>query len=378
MKTASGQEKMILGLTATFVFIFICIFMGFKNKEKNLSISDINNINYEMAKAKSSEVLYSLEGREIDRENQELNSLSENNKNKKLNSDLSKPEKLKKIETVKNNQNKKSDANLQAALTAKKTAADLKSAHSKNKVVDLTEQKSLETESDFKAQTGSNLIKNISNTNDIPAASNKKYEVKNNIKNKDQWFKEILLSNDRQIVLQFAAAYKNNDITDVDFYSVVSQLLSSADENKKGFGLYALRATPSLASYAALVKAQPSLTSTYQSYTQEALLSYHQPGFLNYLHQALKLNDKQIILKTLDIVKIGLTDVKNGTTTGLVESRYRRDINFMTFAAQNYQNFLPELNQLQNQSHISGDQDIFMAAGQLSQFIQSTTVVAAN
>jgi hypothetical protein len=170
------------------------------------------------------------------------------------------------------------------------------------------------------------------------------------------------------------SAYKNKEVSENDFYNVVNQLLSSQQESKKGFGLYALRTTPSYQSYAALVKAQANVNSTYQAYVQDALLSYNQPANLNYLRQALNSTDKKIVLKTIEIVKTGVIDVKNGTTSALVDVRNRRDSEMNVFAVQNYQAFLPQLAQLQQ----SGDADVNSAAMQLTQTIQSTAVVASN
>lgn len=70
--TLSNIEKMILGISAVFVALFISFFFTIKSGRPNMTGVGSHNINYEMAKAKSAESLYSLEGREIDRDNQEL------------------------------------------------------------------------------------------------------------------------------------------------------------------------------------------------------------------------------------------------------------------------------------------------------------------
>lgn len=203
-------------------------------------------------------------------------------------------------------------------------------------------------------------------------------EAKKNFKSIAEWTKEIFASTDRQVILKFVAAYRNKEVSDSDFYSVVTQLLNTQDEGKKGFGLYALRAAPSFASYAMLVKSQSSMNASYQTYIQETLLSYHQTGSLGYLKQALSSNDKQIVLKTLDIIKVGYLDIKNGNSSSLIDSRYRRDGDYAMFSLQNYLAFLPQLIRLQSQAQLSGDQDVYAAATVLVQTIQPSTAVAVN
>ena len=375
----SGHEKLILGLTAVLVLAFAGFFLIFQGQKTKVSQSEIHNINYEMAKAKSAESLYSLEGREIDRDNQEL--------------EIAAPNSSKNLSTQKINQNKKAAA-ASAKAAVKKNVAPSTAANAKAKNKKTNELKSnlnvdksrfsvqdAETVSQKESNQQSNYpqpAQQVSNENVAATDSDKKNETKKNIKTIAEWTNEIFASTDRAIILKFVAAFKNKDVTDTEFYALTNQLLTSADETKKGFGLYALRATPSLASYSVLVKAQGALNSSYQAYVQETLLSYHKNGLIGYLHEALNSNDKQIVLKTIEIVKAGVTNIKNGTTSVLVESRYRRDSEFTTFAVQNYQSFLPQLAQLQTQSQRSGDQDVFAAAGQLTQTIQSTSVVAAN
>jgi hypothetical protein len=372
--TTSSNENVILGLTAFLVVGFACFFFAFQTKDQKVSRSEMQNINYEMAKAKSTESLYSLEGREIDRDSQELETTDSSNiktasakndkaiaKNKKTADKKTEAQKAKAVSASKNDQSiaKKSDT-----LKSKYAVED-------NKI-------KLDT-NDLNSKSNNQATRSVSNSETAAVTeTEKKNETPKNIKTIQQWTKEILAATDRQIILQFAAAYKNKEVTEAEFYSVVNQLLTNSDETKKGFGLYALRATPSYSSYAVLVKTQSTQNASYQAYIQETLLTYNQTANLNYLRTALSSTDKQLILKTLDIIKTGITDIKNGTTSSLIESRYRRDVATTAFQAQSYQAFLPLLTLLQNQSQQSGDQDIFAAAQLLSQTIQSTAVVAAN
>lgn len=371
----STQEKMILGLTAAFVIAFICFFFIFQGNKHKVSHSEIQNINYEMAKVKSSESLYSLDGREIDRDNQEL-ALEVKAAAQSTSEKTVKNAKNKKEIVAKNIKNKNQTAMAAQNLNKKSKKLKPEIAQSRPSVQGAElkiENKDLNTQ--VNAQSGPPPM----NTEAAPVVdSENKPNADKNIKTIEEWTKEIQASEDRQIILKFVAAYKKKEVTESEFYSVVTLLLVSNQETKKGFGLYALRATPSYPSYIKLVQAQASLNSSYKVYVQETLLTYNQSDSLKYLRQALSSTEKLVVLKTLEIIKVGLNDVKNGATSALVESRYRRDSDFMNFAVQNYQAFLPQLTTLQNQSQQSGDQDIFSAAQQLQQTIQLSSNVAVN
>lgn len=368
----SGQEKIVMGLTVVFVVAFACFFYFFQGNTKKVSVSETQNINYEMAKVKTAEHLYNLDGREIDRDSQELEVIKSNQKatlikNPKANASAKKSEVAK--ATV-----KKNEAAADKAQAVKKSTAATKTSIVRSEVVNA------------EALTESNHSNNQVYPQPVQVATQPQTDVstedsaniKKEFKSIGEWTKEIFASDDRQIILKFVSAYKNKEVSETDFYALITQLLASKEESKKGFGLYALRAAPSYASYVVLVKNQSQLNATYQTYVQETLLSYHQASSLNYLRLGLNSNDKQIVLKTIEIVKLGVNDIKNGSASALVESRYRRDNSFSGFAVQNYQSFLPLLAQLQTQSQQSGDLEISAAAQGLTQTIQSTVVVAVN
>ncbi len=366
--TLSNIEKMVLGFSALFVVAFMSFFFAFQGKNTKMTSSESHNINYEMAKAKSAESLYSLEGRDIDRENQELDAEVAQVKKGLV---KNKTQAAKKTDAAKTTAAKSKTAPTAAA---KKTEPSSKAVQNKIHDTDShkTESVATETLSNTPYSTGAQVAS--PEQTDVTADPT----AKKNFKSIAEWTKEIFASSDRQIILKFVAAYRSKEVSDSDFYSVVNQLLTSQDESKKGFGLYALRAAPSYGSFATLVKSQSSMNATYQAYIQETLLSYHQSGSLNYLRQALSSNDKQIILKTLEIIKVGYLDIKNGTSSSLVDARYRRDGDYATFSLQNYLAFLPQLTSLQARSQQTGDQDVYAAATVLVQTIQPSTAVAVN
>ncbi len=366
--TLSNIEKMVLGFSAVFVAVVMSFFFMFQGGRAKVTGVGSHNINYEMAKAKSAELLYSLEGREIDREIHELEAeavsgVKSSAKNKAV--------VLKKAEAKKAEVAKAKAATTEAA---KKASVASKSAQRQSNEIPVqkTESHSPENTLNSPYSVGARAVSQ--EQNDITTDPT----VKKNFKSIAEWTKEIFATNDRQVILKFVASYRNKEVSDSDFYSVVTQLLNTQDENKKGFGLYALRAAPSYASYAMLVKSQSSMNASYQTYIQETLLSYHQSGSLNYLKQALSSNDKQIVLKTLDIIKVGYLDIKNGNSSSLIDSRYRRDGDYATFSLQNYLAFLPQLTRLQSQAQLSGDQDVYAAVTVLVQTIQPATAVAVN
>jgi hypothetical protein len=367
-RTLSNIEKMVLGFSALFVVAFMSFFFAFQGKNAKLTSSESQNINYEMAKAKSAESLYSLEGRDIDRENQELEAEVAQVKKGLV---KNKTEAAKKADAVKATAAKSKTA---PAAAAKKTEPSSKTAQ--NKIHDTQSHKTDSVATETLSTTPYSISPQVAFPEETDVTADP--VAKKNFKSIAEWTKEIFASSDRQIILKFVAAYRSKEVSDSDFYSLVTQLLNSQDDSKKGFGLYALRAAPSYASYTTLVKSQSNMNTTYQAYIQETLLSYHQSGSLNYLRQALASNDKQIVLKTLEIIKVGYLDIENGTSSSLVDSRYRRGGDYATFSLQNYLAFLPQLTSLQARSQQSGDQDVYAAATLLVQTIQPSTEVAAN
>jgi hypothetical protein len=372
-------ERLFLGLTAAAVLSFSCFlfFVNFKKDQK--SAGSINhNIDYEMAKVKSSEMLYSLDGREIDRLNHELETTTQTK------APVAATAAAAAVNTQKQPATAPKNKASQSKTAQKKAQAEKKIAEAKNKnnINDSTITQTDVGLTDIKKTMNSTSAQNFTTTQSAPVGLQEKSEdqsnSKKNVKTIAQWSKEIFASTDRQIILKFVAALKNKEITEAEFYSVVDKLLASTEEAKKGFGLYALRASTSYGSYVALIRSQKTLNATYQAYVQEGLLSYNQSSSLGYLHQALNSDDKEIVLKTFEIIKTGLTEIKNGTTSALVESRYRRETSFTNFNIQSYQAFLPQLTALQSESQQSGDQDVYNGAGQLSQVIQANSVVAAN
>lgn len=367
--TLSNIEKMVLGFSALFVVAFMSFFFMFQGKNTKMTSSDSQNINYEMAKAKSAESLYSLEGRDIDRENQELEAEAAQVKKGLVKNKTQAA--AKKADAAKTTAAKSKTA---PAAAAKKTETPSKTAQ--NKIHDTESHKTESIVTDTLSNTPYSAGAQVASPEQTDVTADP--VAKKNFKSIAEWTKEIFASSDRQVILKFVAAYRSKEVSDSDFYSLVNQLLTSQDESKKGFGLYALRAAPSYSSYATLVKSQSSMNTTYQAYIQETLLSYHQSGSLNYLRQALSSNDKQIVLKTLEIIKVGYLDIKNGNSSSLIDSRYRRDGDYATFSLQNYLAFLPQLTSLQVRSQQSGDQDVYAAATVLVQTIQPSTTVAVN
>lgn len=170
----------------------------------------------------------------------------------------------------------------------------------------------------------------------------------------------------RTLIAKFVGAYKNKEIDELDFYATVQGMLKSNNDSQKGLGLYALRGAPSYASYLLLVKQQSEFSPALQKYIQETLLSYHQGG-LGTLQQALASKDNQVITKTLEVLKTGITSIKNGTND-LTDPRYRRDSDHVSFSAKNYLSFATILQQLMTQG---GSSEIKSYASDLNQLINA-------
>lgn len=173
----------------------------------------------------------------------------------------------------------------------------------------------------------------------------------------EDWRREILeasttVNNGKETIVKFVAAYRAKEVTDIDFYQTIQTLLSSQNEAQKGLGLYALRGTPSYATYLLLVKQQKDFSPDYQKYIQDTLVAYNN-GSLQTLQQALQSKDQSIIPKTLEVLKVGILAAKNGNQDPLTESRYRRDQDFVSLKLSNYSGFQQILSEL-SQSTTAG------------------------
>jgi len=382
MKTMiNPYERNFLIVTGVFVVAFFVFFMGFRNKSVKLSQGEIQQINYEMAKAKSSGQLYSLDGREIDREMIELENekLNANSVKKAALTDKIEKDAAKKDAKAKSDAAKKAVAQNQQAKSSDQTQAGraarsgLAPAGQEKSVSQLKGSEQIHNSQVTAAQNY--YAQNQPAQNQTPA--NEQNPDKKEFKSIEEWRSEILAAGNRETILKFVSAYNKKEFSQAEFYSIVELLVKSDDAAKVGLGLYALRATPSYVSYTTLVSHQTSATAQYQQYIEETLISYNQPAFLGILKQALMSQNKIVILKTIATVKKGIQEIKSGSSSQLVDARHRRDSSVLALSLQQYTSFVPVVNQLTALSQQNGDQEVYIASTQLNQTLQSNSIVAA-
>jgi len=370
----STQERTVLVLTGVFAVVFSGLFMTLRNPSTKTSQTEMNRINYEMAKAKSVKAGFSLNGRDVERTSTELeeeavagtNSVAGQSKNTAKPSEKNKKEaKTAKKETAQNNDKKS-------------TAQNRRDSRVKAKSYVSTGKADLKMENDSDVLNHKPVVSNYQQpqtvSNQTPPVDD---SANKNLKSADQWKKEIFASKSKEDIIKFITAYRKNEVTESDYYTVVNDLLKSEDETLKGYGLFALRATPSYMSFAMLSQVS-GLSTALQTYTQESLLAYNQPQNLPILKSILSSKSKVIVISALEVIKSGYQEIQSGSTGGMVDARYRRDADFQSFSLKNYLQFLPALQKLQADAQQSGEQQIYTLASQLSQTIQSTAVVAAN
>ena len=361
-KQFSSTEKIIL-LVSSIAFIATSYaFVTYKQSRIKFSKNETGIINYEMAKLNATESLYSLEDREIDLKYKAAQSAV--NKNS-----VQKKQMSQKTETVKKTgaQSVAAQADLKKAKT---NAAQVKN-NKTNKLVSSDKNQNLDNAATEFTDQNTVAYQNI-NTVNAEAVAKEKEIIK---KTYEQWKSEIFSSQSTESILKFSAAFRKNEITSQDFQKLISEMLNSENNKLIGLALYALRSTPSYASFNQLVAVQNTLNETYSSYVQDALSSYNQMAGLSILKQALASSDKNLVLKTLEIIKLGLINIQAGTVSELVDARYRRDIANNLFSMANYATFIPVLKDLV--AH-SVDQNIITLASQNINAIDDAQIVAAN
>lgn len=387
----SKLQMFLLLLVSAFVGLLSWVFWGFPasnglNTVAN-SPQETLSVNYVMAKIQSAMSLFSLEGREINRkyltlDDQGLNakpahiipgSRSANAKS----AGTAKPDS--KIKDSKKDPKKSSAAVVQSAPKPAAKPVVNKAEERKKRLAEWDEynkkmkdwqEKKARSEAQKKALDQQTPKQSNYNQSYSPPTTSTTDETKKPKKSIDEWKQELLTAGSpeaaRNVMVKFVAAFKNKEVEEIEFYMIVQGFLKSPDENQKGLGLYALRGTPSYASYLLLVKQQSEFSPAYQKYIQETLMSYHQ-GQLGTLQQALSGKDNQVIAKTLEVLKTGITNIKNGNNDGMVDSRYRRDTDFITFNVKSYLGFSKILEQLGQ----TGDGSIKTAALEVAALINS-------
>ena len=356
--TQSDKILMSVCLIATGVLVYGLV--HFKTTSVNLAKSDVAQINYEMAKLQNPESLYSLENREIEVAYKALQI-----KKAAAQANLKKvTDKTKKAITP------AAQATLQNAV-AQKAAASRKTPppllRSKASVESTPDQTTPSKPSEkLTTNTIQEEFKAVDSTLpvDAPVKGQKSFEA---------WRSEIFAAQNKEVIIKLVAALKKGEVTSDDYQKLVSEMINSKDDKIVGLALYALRSVPSYSSYVQLVKLEGNVSANYSAYLEQSLMAYNQTANLNVLKQSLTGKDKQVVLRTLTLIKSGVTSIKSGEVSGLVDPRNVRDtVNQLSLT--NYLTFLPLLTQLAS----STDQDIVNLANQNITLIDDPQYVASN
>lgn len=379
MKTHSLlSNKVILALVVVLGAVLFYGFSTIKTKKGSNLFSEMSPINYVMGKIAGTDAGYSLEGREV-----EYNFKGVNKKSKTA---TTKTAEVAKTEAQKNSTTK-GEAGKTVKAAAQKAQAVKANQLAQQKAKQAREA-ALRQRAQLQAQAEKNQKQAIQNTSaqnyyghnqNMNAAAQAKNEKSaqddtKNTKSLEQWKSELYANPSRETVLKLAQAYKNGEMTENDFYQITNELLSAQDDKFVGLGLYALRATPSLKSYIILVQNENTVSASYKAYIQDALMTYHQPQNLYVIKAALQSPDKTLVLRSLQVLKIGMSSIQSGQTSTMVDPRYVRNFDASQFDLKDYSVFLPILKDI----IASGDQDLISLAQQSVTIINTTTLVATN
>ena len=359
-KQYTQSDKILMSICLIAAGVLVYGLVHFKTAQVKLTKSDAAQINYEMAKLQNAESLYSLENREIEVDYKALEI-----KKATAKADLKKvTDKTKKAITPAA-QAKLQNAVAQKATASRKTPPPLLRSKAS---VELTPAQTATIEQTEKLAT--NIIQDqfqaVDSTLPVDASAITK-------KSFEAWRTEIFAAQNKEIIIKLVAALKKGEVTSEDYQKLVSEMINSKDDKIVGLALYALRSVPSYSSYVQLVKLEGNVSANYTAYLQQSLMAYNQTANLSVLRQSLTGKDKQVVLRTLTLIKSGVMSIKSGEVSGLVDPRNVRDtVNQLTLT--NYLSFLPLLTQLAT----STDQDIVNLANQNITLIDDPQYVASN
>ena len=364
-KQYTQTDKILISVCVVASLVVVYAIANYRTAKVKLTKNDASQINYEMAKLQNPESLYSLENREI-----EMNYKALEAKKAAAKAEVKKvADKTKKVTAPVAQAVAKNVMAQQAAAARRKALEANQKRIQARSVAKPTQETSTQTETDSKQNTNTaqEQYKPVDSTlpTDAPAADKKSYE---------QWKTEIFAAQNKEAIMKLVAALKKGDVKTEDFQRLVSEMVASKDDKMVGLALYALRSAPSYSSYVQLVKLQGNVSANYTTYVQQSLMAYNQTANLGFLKQSLSSNDKQVVLKTLEIIKSGVTNIKSGEVTGMIDPRNVRDLSSAQLSLTNYLSFIPLLQQLAG----SADQEIVVLANQNITLIDDPQYIAAN
>lgn len=377
METSLNRNEKLIALFAVGgTLVFFSLFLNI-NKNPVASLANLNarsQINYQMARPEENFSEYSLNGREVDQ-------VYEAVRKKEIAKSLAAAKPLSEADKKAVNIKKLAD-------TKNKSLAQSQAQQSAQRAAQQTEQarKSFDGQSrNLKSVASQTTEVSHNNTDSISADAQNNAEQKspapqNQVLTKPKksfadWRNQIFAQPTRESLNLFLEAFRKGEVTSTEVQSLSQDLIDQNDEKLKGLGLYALRATPSLASLSQLVHVEAQVSAGLKTYIDQAYLSYLQPQNVGYLNQALQTKDKTLILKSLNLLGVNLQKLTKGDFSTLVDSRNRRDSDATAGITMDlYKGLIPALTALGT----SQDQELAPLAQQVASFIQSTNNVASN
>lgn len=349
MSLLNNKIEMTLAVTVATALGSMFYFMAsFKTSKGHQA----ENINYEMAKSKSSfQSEFDLGQRDI--EYSYSNAFYKKNPASK----------------DKNTVTTKVQKTAQAAALAKsKSAADAKAPASRV-ATNLTSnsQKNItkDPRTQFRAEPDSILNSDQIHQQLISEQQKVETDKKTNQKANVSQLKSLIFSQPTKAVAdQLVEAYVSNDIDSVSFYQIITSLLKSQRDDTQAAGVYMASKTPSEQSFAVLVHGLSFLNGGSKTKAESALLNYYQRNFFGIMTNLLKSKDQLVVTKASSVLAEGLLISKNATgghqPTGLASGTFTK---FFSYFAK----FIPQLQKLTQDS----DEQVALSA-------QSTLVQIQN
>lgn len=372
MKTQSllQNKVVIVALAVAGIGVFY-VFGQIQSKGTKSYFSELAPVNYIMGKVKSKDHSeYSLEGREID--NQYL-AIQKKQAAAKAKEEAKKAAETKAKKTEMTKAQDKQKADLKKRAEAQRQAFAKQYAYRNMMAARSAQAKMNEARKSTMAAQAAALggVASAQSHNQTAQQNNPEEKPKKTL---EQWRAELYASPTNEFIAKMTAALKSGEITENNYYMLVTELVNSEDSKMIGLGLYALRSNPSVKSFSMLVSLETSVNSTYLKYVQDSLISYHKASQRGVLTQALASNDRTLVKRTLQILKVGMTNIQSGQASTMMDPRDVRDQSSTAFSMTGYSSMLPVLEAILT----SGDAELAQLAQQNIDLIDNGSMVASN
>lgn len=356
---------MIAGAVLVVAVAFFGVF-SLVNKATPLSKNiEGSRINYKMARPESPYSEYTLEGRELDAQYEGL----PEEKVKELKKEAAKA----KVADAKKKEAAKKQAEVvkkQEAARKAQVARTQKQAGKPLPAFSKTTPLAKPVGSNYANNSAGSYFQQAADANAAPLADG---SDKNKKKFAD--YRNMIFANPTpEIMGQIVAAYRKGEISAAEYQAIAQDLLEQSDAKYQGIGLLALRSVPSLASLSQLVHAQPTLSTAYQSYIEQAYLAYFYPQNISYFSAALGTQDKTLQTKVLSLLSVNIKKLIDGDQNVFVDARNQRATSTSTFTVSSFVSLVPSLQALGK----SEDLEIAEMANTIQSWISSSNNIAQN